>query len=224
MAKAPRNPFALIASQAGPAGTRQARAQARPREGVTKAVTPQPDPAAASAKAPRRANGAKERIARAIDALGQFAPRRAVAGIEATLVPGAALVVVPWPPAGLNPNARHGHPAQKARLVKAYRETCWALALEWAGCNLARRLPAEGAVRVHLDFFPPSSAARDDDNLEGAFKAGRDGIAQAIRVDDARWQVTRRLRMEVRAKCGGCVVVTIEPEREAHLAALGMGQ
>ena len=218
MAKAPRNPFTLIGA---PAGAQLARAGARPREGVTKAVTP-----AAPGKAkPRRANGAKERIARAIEALGQFSAPRAIAGLESSLVPGAAVLVVPWPAAGLNPNARHGHPTYKARLVKAYRETCWALAIEQLGSwRLSHKLPADGAVRVHLDFFPPSAAARDDDNLEAAFKAGRDGIAQAIRVDDARWQVTRRLRSELRAKNGGCVVVTIEPERTAHRAAVGLGE
>ena len=168
----------------------------------------------AAPPAPRRANGAKERLARAQAALGQFDPRRALAGLAGPLVPGLARVVVPFPPGGLNPNARHAHPARKGALAGAYRETCRALALEALGAGFARRhFPGDQPVRGHLDFFPPGGRRRDDANLEAAFQAGRDGIAAAMGCDDARWRVTRRLRGEVR----GCVVATIRPEGELAL-------
>lgn len=148
----------------------------------------------------------KRQVARP-NVLPGFDPRRALAALESGRLAGLARVVVPFPPPGLNPNARPGHPAQKARLARAYREACRALTLEALGAGFGRRLPGTGPIRVHLDFFPPNARRRDDDNLEAAFKAGRDGIAAALGVDDARFVVTRRLRAEVR----GCVDVILLP-------------
>lgn len=161
--------------------------------------------------ATRARKSAAERRTAVLEGLGRFCPRRVLAGLAGGLVAGAARVVVPFPPAGLNPNARHAHPAQKGKLAKAYRETCRALTLEALGAGQGARiarLAAGGPIRVHLEFFPPDGRARDDDNVEAAFKPGRDGIAAALGLDDARWATTRRLRSEVR----GCVVVTIVPE------------
>ena len=110
-------------------------------------------------------------------------------------------VIVPFPPVQLSPNWR-GHWAKKSPVAKAYRQMCWALALE-AGFGRVT-LPA-GAVAVRLDFFPPDRQARDDDNVPASFKAGRDGIADALKCDDARFRTTTVLRSEPRS----CVVVTL---------------
>lgn len=110
-------------------------------------------------------------------------------------------VVCPWPPVVLSPNARV-HWSKRSRAAKAYRHECWALTLA-AGMHLVA-LPA-GPIRLQLDFFPPDRARRDDDNAIASFKAARDGIADALKVDDSRFVTSHRFRVEPRA----CVVVTI---------------
>lgn len=97
---------------------------------------------------------------------------------------------LPWPPRALSPNARPAHWAVLARAKKAYRARCRAIALA-AG---AGQFPlSEGRLAVHLVFVPPSRRARDWDNLLASMKAGLDGVADALGVDDGRW----RLSMEV---------------------------
>jgi crossover junction endodeoxyribonuclease RusA len=43
--------------------------------------------------------------------------------------------------------------------------------------------------RLHLwlEFYPPDRRPRDDDNMVASFKAGRDGIAQAMGINDKRF-------------------------------------
>lgn len=159
----------------------------------------------------RAADGGVKRGRKPILAPPPFCPVRAVAGLD--LPPGVRLVL-PYPPAGLNPNVRHAHPAKKAPIAKAYREECWAMALQAFGCGRDHAfIPASGPIAVRLDFYPPNTRARDDDNAEAAFKAGRDGVAAALRVDDARFVVTRALHRDPR----GCVVMTF-----ADAAGLGV--
>ena len=121
-------------------------------------------------------------------------------------LPAGPKLVLPYPPAALNPNDHSMHRARKSGIVKRYREDCWKLALERFGVGGSRLgLPlAPVTIPVALDFFPPRRGKRDDDNAEAAFKAGRDGIADALRIDDTRFVITRRLHEEPR----GCVVVT----------------
>ncbi len=91
-------------------------------------------------------------------------------------------ITLPWPPKQLSPNARE-HWSVKAKYAKAYRMTCFALCIE------AKLQKPETAGRLHLwvDFFPPDRRGRDDDNMVAAFKAGRDGIADALGIDDKRF-------------------------------------
>lgn len=132
-----------------------------------------------------------------------FRPERAIEGL--TGLPAGVRVVLPWPPAGLNPNARHVHNAKKGAIAGRYREDCWALTLERFGAHGRRGfLPAEGKIAVRLDFYPPDRAKRDDDNCVSMFKPGRDGVAKALKVDDARFVCTPYLHTDPR----GCVVMT----------------
>jgi len=174
------------------------------------------NPFAATGKGPWYAAGRKaEKPARsrsAAPAAGKSKPAkvpvpfdgaRAIAGL--TDLPAGNRLVLPWPPKELNPNNRSLHPAKRSGFVKRYRHDCWALALEAFGVGGGAVLfPGAAPIAVRLDFFPPDGRSRDDDNCEAAFKAGRDGVAQALNVDDRRFVVTRRLRPEVR----GCVVMT----------------
>ena len=108
-------------------------------------------------------------------------------------------VTLPWPPRELFPNSRV-HWGARARAAKAYRHACWALAKE-AG------IVAPDSERIHLfvDFVPPDRRRRDDDNMVAAFKAGRDGLADALGVDDSRFVIHPMLRDEV----GGMVKIRL---------------
>ena len=64
---------------------------------------------------------------------------------------------------------------------------------------------AEGDLHLWIDFYPPDRRHRDDDNLTAAFKAGRDGIADALKVNDKRF----RSHPYVKDVTGGLVKVRI---------------
>jgi crossover junction endodeoxyribonuclease RusA len=103
----------------------------------------------------------------------------------------------------LSPNWR-GHWSTHSSAAREYRRMCWALALE-----AKLRVPdcaADGQpIHVRLDFFPPNRARRDDDNVPASFKAGRDGVADALRCDDARFRTITVLHAEPRS----CVVFSL---------------
>ena len=109
-------------------------------------------------------------------------------------------LALPWPPTGLSPNARL-HWRKKAPIAKAYKEACWALT-KAAGLVL----PDTPKLALWLDFVPPDRRARDDDNLVAAFKAGRDGIALALGIDDKRFRCFAYVRDD---QIGGFVRVRI---------------
>lgn len=110
----------------------------------------------------------------------------------------------PWPPKELNPNKRL-HWAKKAQFIKAYRQECFILAMAKMG-GLKPNL-GEGKIHLFIDFYPPDRRRRDDDNTGASFKGGRDGLAQAMGIDDSRFISHPCLRDEVRK--GGQVVVTV---------------
>lgn len=162
-------------------------------------------------KAERREKRKGARAPRLPKAVVSFCPRRALAGLDLPLPPHAARLVLPFPPADLNPNAR-AHRGKKSRVARQYKAACWAetlaqfgVAAGWEAFFGIDRNP-QAEIRVAMDLFPPDRARRDDDNAEAAFKAGRDGVAGAMKVDDARFVVTRRLHKDPR----GCVVLTFQ--------------
>lgn len=110
------------------------------------------------------------------------------------------MIDLPWPPKELSPNARV-HWSVKARKAKAYRAACYLLTKQ------ALIKAPDGRAVLSLCFVPPDRRARDDDNLVAAFKAGRDGIAEALGVDDRQF-VTEFL-MSDSTYPGGMVKVTI---------------
>jgi len=67
--------------------------------------------------------------------------------------------------------------------------------------------PSAGRLHLWLDFYPPDRRHRDDDGLLSSLKAARDGIADALGIDDNRFVSHPLVREEVRK--GGEVVVTI---------------
>lgn len=90
---------------------------------------------------------------------------------------------VGWPPKELNPNSRK-HWSAKSRVARRYRKECFAYAH-----NALLRCGAtpSGKMVLALVFCPPDRRKRDDDNLVAAFKSGRDGIADALGIDDSQF-------------------------------------
>ena len=106
-------------------------------------------------------------------------------------------LVLPWPPSQLNPNKRL-HWAVKSKWAKAYRLECGLIA---AQSKIA--IDWDGDIHVWIDFYPPDRRHRDDDNCVSSFKSGRDGLADALKVNDKRFRIHPYLKDQV----GGMVKV-----------------
>jgi crossover junction endodeoxyribonuclease RusA len=120
-------------------------------------------------------------------------------------LPAGKRVILHFPPVLCNPNT-HVHERLKARSRKQYRIAC-AYDAHAAGFNF--RLPviraATGKVHMEVAFFRPPGVALDRDNVIASFKAGQDGIADALHIDDSRFVIDYQFRREARS----CVVVTL---------------
>ena len=106
-------------------------------------------------------------------------------------------LVLPWPPSALSPNKRL-HWSTKAKAAKAYRAACYKLTKQ-----SKMVIGWEGDIHAWIDFYPPDRRHRDDDNMIAAFKAGRDGVADAFGVDDKRF----RIHPYVKSEIGGMVKI-----------------
>jgi crossover junction endodeoxyribonuclease RusA len=108
-------------------------------------------------------------------------------------------VNLPWPPKELSPNFR-GHWAAVYKRKKEYKEDCWIL------CKQAKLTKPDGdRIVVNMKFFPPTKHARDQDNMVAAMKAGLDGVAAAMGVDDSLFDI----KIEVAQEFSNKVEITI---------------
>jgi Holliday junction resolvase RusA-like endonuclease len=114
------------------------------------------------------------------------------------------MLTLPWPNRTLHPNARV-HWRMLAQAKKQAREQAFWLARK-AGLD-SESVPEQGRLHCYLDFFPPDRRRRDDDGLLASMKAARDGIADALGIDDHRLVSHPFVRDEVRK--GGEVVIRI---------------
>ena len=119
-------------------------------------------------------------------------------------------VTLPWPPKDLSPNSRI-HWSRRSKAAKAYRRACHVLTLE-AGI---RGVDWEGDIHLWIDFYPPDRRHRDDDNIIAAFKAGRDGMADAMGLDDKQFRIHPYVKDEI----GGMVKIRITPGPEGYRSA-----
>lgn len=110
-------------------------------------------------------------------------------------------LTLPWPPTGLSPNARL-HWAKLARLKRDYRRAC----AGHARMQGARRLEAQ-RLHLTLEFVPPTRRAFDLDNALARCKAGLDGVADVLGVDDSKWELT--IRKAPAGTVGGFVLVSV---------------
>lgn len=86
---------------------------------------------------------------------------------------------------GTGQNMREHH-YTKAKRVKSERHAiAWSLAALRVQCP-----PSTMPLLVHLVRVSPGTVKLDDDNLSGAWKAGRDQIAQWLGRDDGHDSVT----------------------------------
>lgn len=99
------------------------------------------------------------------------------------------LIDCPWPPKELNPNfKRTNHWTRYRPKEKQARVDGYHCALEAIQAQGGIKLPKQGIVWLRVKFTPPDRRNRDDDNMIGSFKNYRDGIADALAVDDVRFR------------------------------------
>lgn len=116
-------------------------------------------------------------------------------------MPQSSRVILPFPPKELNPNKRL-HWSKLAKIKKAYKHDCYYL----TKANIRHQYNPHSLLQVHLIFYPPDNRHRDDDNMESAFKAGRDGVSLALGVDDCFFRISKTISNENK----NCVEVRIE--------------
>lgn len=112
-------------------------------------------------------------------------------------------LTLPWPPRELSPNARHAHWSALARAKLQYRAAC---AVTARSQGAARIVAPE--LAVSLTFVPPDRRSRDLDNCISSMKAGLDGLADVLGVDDNRWTLTAVMDSD---QIGGFVRVEVSP-------------
>lgn len=115
-------------------------------------------------------------------------------------------VTLPWYPACISPNQKRKlHWRSYRRQTKDYRALAHMLTREAMGRRLFGPVKA-----VTVTFAPPDARGRDDDNMVGAFKAARDGIAQALKQDDKTWRGKVRYEFAEPHRPDGRIIVKME--------------
>lgn len=94
------------------------------------------------------------------------------------------MITLAWPPKELHPNSRI-HWAEKSKRTKAYRN-----AAGWATKASGDKVKGNGSIHLHITFYPPNKRRMDLDGCLSAIKAGIDGIADGLGVDDSRFGIT----------------------------------
>ena len=119
---------------------------------------------------------------------------------------------LPWPPSALSPNRRQ-HWSKLAAAKKAYRKACHLAVLVTK--------PTDGAqhawpwMAVELTFHPPDRRSYDRDNLVARCKAGLDGLADALGVDDKQFHSVSASVAEVNRRNPHVRVVITECQRKS---------
>ena len=119
------------------------------------------------------------------------------AALALSVQPGTKTIVLPWPPKELTPNfKRRKHWSAYQPAAKRYRADCY-----W----LTKAEKARGVI-LSVTFYPPDRRKRDDDGMIGSFKAGRDGVADALGCDDHHFRPSYHF---AEPRKGGAVEVEI---------------
>lgn len=116
-------------------------------------------------------------------------------------------IEVPWPAIALSPNSRDRWGQIKAK--RAAKEAAYYLTKELMGQLRIRPGSWVGPVTVQYTFYPKTNRTRDDDNFISRMKSARDGIAQALGINDASFITMPAVFADKTAKPR--VVVTMRP-------------
>lgn len=110
-------------------------------------------------------------------------------------------VTLPHPPRILHPNSRP-YWAALYRAKKKYRADCYYL-------TRAARIPqlGEGDIHITLIWHPKTKNVADEDGCIASFKAGFDGVSDALGVDDSRFRIHFDMSSPVK---GGAIRMLIE--------------
>lgn len=104
-------------------------------------------------------------------------------------------IELPWPDKALKQNGQHGHWATVSRARRTARNNAYWLTRAAMGAQLGATTTSinhDGASDIILRqvAHPPDKRARDRDGIDAALKSHRDGIADALRVDDKFFRPT----------------------------------
>lgn len=113
-------------------------------------------------------------------------------------------IELPWPYKGLSPNDRY-HWRKLGRVKKRYRADCHTMARAQFQKSGYPDTTQE-RIAMTVTFYPPNRHRRDEDNTASSFKAGQDGLADALNVDDNRFDRKNEYAFDQPVK-GGKVVV-----------------
>ena len=95
-------------------------------------------------------------------------------------------VVLGWPPTDLSPNARK-HWAVVARAKKQYRKDCYSVSKEQLKKYKKETENIPERLVLEMTFIPPDRSSYDRDNLVARMKSGIDGLADALKINDKRF-------------------------------------
>jgi crossover junction endodeoxyribonuclease RusA len=111
-------------------------------------------------------------------------------------------IILPFPPVDVSPNARL-HWSRVAKAKKQYRSDCY---YDAKSQGVRPKVGIVDKFLIHLVFYPPDKRRRDWDNMLASMKSGLDGLADALKVDDSKWQISFNVAEPFK---GGKVEVTI---------------
>lgn len=116
------------------------------------------------------------------------------------------MITLPWPPSILSPNNR-SHWARKLAPKQTYRMSCYMLTKGYLATSRHWRPSPDCPLPVKITFHPPDRRHRDDDNMISSFKSGRDGLADALGINDRMLRPEYHFSEPVK---GGAVIVEVE--------------
>ena len=95
-------------------------------------------------------------------------------------------IVLGWPPSDLSPNKRL-HWAKLAAAKKQYRKDCLSVSKEQLKKyrGVYKNIPEK--LVLEMLFIPPDKRSYDRDNLVARMKSGIDGLSDALRINDKRF-------------------------------------
>ena len=95
-------------------------------------------------------------------------------------------IVLGWPPSDLSPNKRL-HWAKLAAAKKQYRKNCLSASREQLKKyrGVTENIPEK--LVLEMTFIPQDRRSYDRDNLVARMKSGIDGLSDALRINDKRF-------------------------------------